>query len=207
MTDNSSLIKKSVTTISTVQIEHNKETLGIGSDCPRLSWIIETTINEWHQSGYEIESYDSDGKLHGRTRRIESDQSVLVPWPFAPLSSRERLTLRVRVWGMDGQPSTWSESTPLEVGLLHAQDWTAHFITPDWKEEITRPQPAPLLRREFNVSAAEMDLQDQWQEAVIGCAIIGNDSAHLQQSMQSVAKWVHANWEDGQVIDEKIEIL
>jgi alpha-L-rhamnosidase len=153
MTDNSSLIKKSVTTISTVQIEHNKETLGIGSDCPRLSWIIETTINEWHQSGYEIESYDSDGKLHGRTRRIESDQSVLVPWPFAPLSSRERLTLRVRVWGMDGQPSTWSESTPLEVGLLHAQDWTAHFITPDWKEDITRPQPAPFLRREFNVQA------------------------------------------------------
>ena len=52
-----------------------------------------------------------------------------------------------------------------------------------------------------------MDLQDQWQEAVIGCAMIGNDSAHLQQSMQTVTKWVHANWEDGQVIDEKIEIV
>jgi alpha-L-rhamnosidase len=39
------------------------------------------------------------------------------------------------------------------VGLLHAQDWTAHFITPDWKEDITRPQPAPFLRREFNVQA------------------------------------------------------
>jgi len=38
-------------------------------------------------------------------------------------------------------------------GLLHAQDWTAHFITPDWKEDITRPQPAPFLRREFNVQA------------------------------------------------------
>ena len=63
------------------------------------------------------------------------------------------------------------------------------------------------LRREFNVSVAEMDLQDQWQEAVIGCAMIGNDSAHLQQSIQSVAKWVLANWEDGQVIDEKIEIV
>ncbi len=37
--------------------------------------------------------------------------------------------------------------------------------------------------------------------------MIGNDSAHLQQSMQSVAKWVHANWEDGQVMDEKIEVL
>lgn len=73
-----------------------------------------------------------------------------------------------------------------------------------------RGQIKPLiarLHREFNVSAAELDLQDKWQEAIIGCAMIGNDLAHLQQSLQSVAKWVHANWEDGQVIDEKIEII
>ena len=76
------------------------------------------------------------------------------------------------------------------------------------KEKRGRIKPLiARLHREFNVSAAEMDLQDQWQEAVIGCAIIGNDSAHLQQSMQSVAKWIHANWQDGQVIDEKIEIV
>ena len=76
------------------------------------------------------------------------------------------------------------------------------------KEKRGRIKPLiARLRREFNVSVAEMDLQDSWQEAVIGCAMIGNDSAHLQQSMQSVAKWVHANWEDGQVMDEKIEII
>jgi len=63
------------------------------------------------------------------------------------------------------------------------------------------------LHREFNVSAAEMDLQDKWQEAVIVCAMAGNDSAQLQRSMQVVAKWVEANWEDGQVIDEKIVIV
>ena len=73
-----------------------------------------------------------------------------------------------------------------------------------------RGQIKPLiarLRREFNVSVAEMDLQDSWQEAVISCAMIGNDHVYLEQSMQSVSKWVHANWQDGQVIDEKIEIL
>jgi uncharacterized protein YlxP (DUF503 family) len=76
------------------------------------------------------------------------------------------------------------------------------------KEKRGRIKPLiARLRREFNVSAAEMDLQDQWQEAVIACAIIGNDHVHLQQSLQSVAKWVHANWEDGQVMDEKIEII
>jgi uncharacterized protein len=76
------------------------------------------------------------------------------------------------------------------------------------KEKRGRVKPLiSRLRREFNISVAEMDLQDKWQEAVIGCAMIGNDSARLEQSMQTVAKWVHANWEDGQVIDERIEIV
>ncbi|HUH96095.1 MAG TPA: DUF503 domain-containing protein [Anaerolineales bacterium] len=76
------------------------------------------------------------------------------------------------------------------------------------KEKRGRLKPfMARLRREFNVSVAEMDLNDRWQEAVIACAMIGNDSIHLQQSMQGVAKWAGANWEDGQIIDEKIEIL
>lgn len=30
-------------------------------------------------------------------------------------------------------------------------DWTATFITPDWDEDVTKSQPAPHLRREFDV--------------------------------------------------------
>jgi len=76
------------------------------------------------------------------------------------------------------------------------------------KEKRGRIKPLiSRLHREFNISVAEIDLNDKWQEAVIGCGMIGNDSTHLEQSIQSVAKWVHANWENGQVIDEKIEIL
>ena len=43
------------------------------------------------------------------------------------------------------------------------------------KEKRGRIKPLiARLHREFNVSVAEMDLQNQWQEAVIGCAMIGN---------------------------------
>ncbi len=139
--------------ISRVRIEHHREALGISTDRPRLSWMVETESRGWRQAGYEIESYDTGGKLRSQTGRVESDQSVLVSWPFAPLSSRERLTLRVRVWGVDGQRSAWSEPIPVEAGLLHAQDWTARFVTPDWEEDTSRAQPAPLLRREFDVRA------------------------------------------------------
>ena len=63
------------------------------------------------------------------------------------------------------------------------------------------------LHREFNISVAEMDLQDMWQEAVIACAMINSDAQNIQRSLQNVAKWLEANWEDGQVINEKIELI
>lgn len=63
------------------------------------------------------------------------------------------------------------------------------------------------LHREFNVSVAEMERLDAWQEAVISCGMVGNDSAHLDRSLQAVAHWVEGNWTDGDVIDQKIEII
>ncbi|HND49193.1 MAG TPA: DUF503 domain-containing protein [Anaerolineales bacterium] len=73
-----------------------------------------------------------------------------------------------------------------------------------------RGQIKPLmsrLHREFNVSVAEMDKHDVWEEAIIVCAMVGNDSAFLQSALQTVAKWVEANWRDGDVWDTKIDLI
>ncbi len=76
------------------------------------------------------------------------------------------------------------------------------------KEKRGRIKPLmSRLRREFNVSVAEIDLQDQWQEAVIGCAMIGSGRGHLEGALQAVAKWIEGNWPDGMVVEQKIEIL
>ncbi len=76
------------------------------------------------------------------------------------------------------------------------------------KEKRGRLKPLiSRLHREFNVSVAEMDLQDKWQEAVIACAMVNSDAITLRQSLQSVAKWGEANWTDGDVWDTKIEII
>jgi uncharacterized protein YlxP (DUF503 family) len=75
------------------------------------------------------------------------------------------------------------------------------------KEKRGRIKPLiSRLHREFNVSVAEMGLQDKWDEAIITCAMIGNDPAFLQSALQNVAKWVDANWTDGDVWEQKIEI-
>jgi len=63
------------------------------------------------------------------------------------------------------------------------------------------------LHREFNVSVAEMDLQDKWQEAVIVCAMVGNDAAFLQSALGIVAKWVEGHWTDGDIIEQGIEVI
>jgi alpha-L-rhamnosidase len=137
-----------------VRFEHLPEPLGIGVDRPRLSWMISAASNNWQQAAYELEAYAADQHLRGQqTSRVESGESVLVPWPFAPLRSRQRLAVRVRVWGQDGQASGWSEPAWVEAGLLQPADWTASFITPDWQEDIARANPCPLLRHEFDARA------------------------------------------------------
>jgi uncharacterized protein YlxP (DUF503 family) len=76
------------------------------------------------------------------------------------------------------------------------------------KEKRGRIKPLiARLHREFNISVAEMDLQDKWQEAEISCAVVGNQRAHVEAVLQTVAKWVDGNTELGQVIDEKLEII
>jgi uncharacterized protein len=75
------------------------------------------------------------------------------------------------------------------------------------KEKRSRIKPMiSRLHREFNVSVAETDLQDKWQEAVLICAMVGNDHRHLESALQTVAQWVNGNWPDGDVIDTRIEV-
>ena len=76
------------------------------------------------------------------------------------------------------------------------------------KEKRGRIKPLiSRLHREFNVSVAEMDLHDQWQEAVIVCAMVGNEHGHLESALQNVARWVEGNWSDGDVIEQKIHLV
>ncbi len=141
--------------IAKITFEHHQdhEPLGIGEVRPRVSWIVRTSLNNWQQAGYEIELYGPDGQLRERTCQVETGQSVLVEWPFSPLSARQRVEVRVRVWGTGGSISEWSKLYQVEVGLLAPADWTAQFITPDRDsdEDSAQPRPTPLLRKEFDI--------------------------------------------------------
>lgn len=87
---------------------------------------------------------------------------------------------------------------------------TVHLHLPgcaSLKEKRGRIKPlVARLHREFNVSVAEMDLHDKWQEAVIVCAMVGNEHGHVQSALQTVARWVESHWTDGDVVDQRVEV-
>lgn len=136
-----------------VRFEHLPTALGIGVSSPRLSWRVETNSPGWMQRACELELLDDRGGRLAGTGLIETTECVLVEWPFEPLASREVRQVRVRVWGERSDAGAWSEPAVVEAGLLSPDDWSAHFITPDWDEDASLPQPCPWLRNEFDLRA------------------------------------------------------
>lgn len=94
----------------------------------------------------------------------------------------------------------------MSLGLL-----TIHLQVPgcaSLKEKRSRLKPLlARLHREFNISVAEVDRQDAWQETLIACALVSNDPAHVQRSLQQVVHWVETTWPDLEVIDDQIELI
>lgn len=142
-----------MTTIpSAVRFEHHEEPFGIGEDRPRLSWQVTTDQTGWVQAAYELQLGPDEANLasYGRT---DSAEQLLQPWPAPPLTSRQRVAVRVRVWGQDDAvPSEWSPVTYVEAGLLAAADWQAAMIRPAWYESSESIEPAARLSRTFEVT-------------------------------------------------------
>ncbi|KAL4934277.1 glycoside hydrolase family 78 protein [Aspergillus undulatus] len=123
-------------TITPPSFEQHPTGFGIGSPSPRISWrfiATQSTAANWRQSAYEIEVIRDD---KSETYRVDSAESVLVPWPSQPLQSREIANVRVRSFGgpEDG-PTEWSSWSNVESGLLSPEDWSAHAITGSIKQE------------------------------------------------------------------------
>ncbi len=63
------------------------------------------------------------------------------------------------------------------------------------------------LHREFNISVAEVDRQDMWQESVIACALISNNHAYTQIALQQVVVYTENSWPDLELLEHHIELV
>ncbi|PMD28818.1 glycoside hydrolase family 78 protein [Hyaloscypha variabilis F] len=145
--------------ITNVQFEHYHppNTLGVQETNPRLSWRFHNAPNDFQQKSYELElseeSLDSQ-LIFVSVAKCTSPHSSLVPWPFEqPLRSRQKISVRVRVWDEKGQATPWSKPARLEIGLLNRTDWHFERIAAPWGPGTSEPDPEQLYRKEFQLNA------------------------------------------------------
>jgi uncharacterized protein YlxP (DUF503 family) len=63
------------------------------------------------------------------------------------------------------------------------------------------------LRREFNVSVAEVDLHDIWQTAIIGVVCVSNRQDYAHGLLAQVVEWIESHRLDVQLVDYEMEML
>jgi uncharacterized protein YlxP (DUF503 family) len=62
------------------------------------------------------------------------------------------------------------------------------------------------LRRDFAVSAAEVDRQDVWNSAIVGVAFVSNDARHAESHLQLALNAIERS-RDAVVADSQIEVF
>jgi len=128
-------------TVKKLRCEYRVNPLGIDVVKPRLSWILESSERGQKQTAYQVLAAGSEKKLSSNkgdlwnSGKVESDQSIHVPYDGKELTSRMRCYWKVRAWDKDGRVSAWSEPAFWTMGLLGAEDRQAKWIGYD--------EPAP----------------------------------------------------------------
>ena len=141
------------------------DVLGGAATAPRLSWEIATAPAGWKATSAELEVTRTDAAgtplAAPEVLPLATADGILAAWPAQPLTSRERVVLRVRVSGSaaDDQRETsptltspWSSPVAYEVGLLEPSDWQALPVGPAWPENPLADRRPPRVRREFTLS-------------------------------------------------------
>lgn len=73
-----------------------------------------------------------------------------------------------------------------------------------------RSQIKPLiirLHKEFNVSCAEIDKNDIWNQAVIACAMVCNERGPAEEQLNGVLRAIERNWREIIILNYSIRFL
>ena len=165
------------TAISHLTCEYQTNPLGIDVQRPRFSWQMQSDRRGAHQTSYQIRvgpseaSLDSGTDLLWDSGKVESEQSIHMPYGGQSLASGQRVYWKVRVWDETGQdmesPSAW-----WEMGLLEPGDWKAQWIGAPIFGGPRTTSPAPYLRKEFT-------LQKEVVSARLYATAVGLYECHL----------------------------
>jgi uncharacterized protein len=63
------------------------------------------------------------------------------------------------------------------------------------------------VRKTFNVAIAEVELNDVWQSAALGFAIVSTSSTHAEAVLENVLGWIERNRPDVEIVGHTQEII
>jgi alpha-L-rhamnosidase len=131
---------------------------------PKLSWRVEAPGRGARQTAWQL-LVASSGEQLARNKgdlwdsgKTSAHREPCVTYAGSPLSHGGRYFWKVRCWDNDGQATAWSEPAVMEIAPMHPADWHgAHWIddgrdNPENPEDFYKPDPAPLLRKEFTLA-------------------------------------------------------
>ncbi|MEI8376361.1 MAG: glycoside hydrolase family 78 protein [Planctomycetota bacterium] len=147
----------SATNPTNLRCEYLANPLGIDSQKPRLSWLMEAAVQMADVRGQKQAAYQvmvaSTPALLAKDQgdlwdsdQVASDQSIQVEYAGKPLGSWMVCHWKVRAWDKDGKASDWSKPALWTMGLLKPEDWQAKWIGAGIKE-----RESLMLRRDFAV--------------------------------------------------------
>ncbi len=160
--------------IAELRCEYQRNPVSIHTRSPRLSWIIESAVRDFRQSAYQVLVASSLKKLEEErgdlwdTGKVESSQSILVPYCGQALSTKMRCYWKVRVWDGSGKVSPYSEPGRWSMGLLKRSDWGGGWIGAVAALPARLDQVVTTTRISYHAIDAENADEEKWLQLDLG---------------------------------------
>lgn len=127
------------------RIEYRERPKGLAVEIPRFSWKIASGDNNVVQTAWHL-IVNSAGKCVWDSGKVESDQSVLVPYAGQALTREQEYQVSLEIW--DNYGNRAKAETAFTTGILDTGDFQAKMITHDFPPEETA---CPVFFRSFSL--------------------------------------------------------
>ena len=141
----------SQTVVKNLTCENRVNPVGIDAATPRFGWQLSGSQRNLSQSAYQIRAKNDASAVVWLSDKINSTQSLFVPYSGKALEPGKRYTWQVKVWDNNGKASAWSEEAFWEMGLLKPEDWKAKWIRAGYVEDSIL-RPSPMFRKQFSTA-------------------------------------------------------
>ncbi|OXM87440.1 glycoside hydrolase family 78 protein [Paenibacillus rigui] len=141
------------------RVESMDRPLGLDTQRPRFSWLLESDVRGQVQTAYQLlvasskEKLEQDAGDQWDSGKVETDQSVQVEYSGPALSSGRSYYWKVKIWDGEGTASAWSETGEWSMGLLDETEWKGQWIGRRVDEDSELPAGL-YVRKEFTAASA-----------------------------------------------------